>query len=63
MTDIFQCCPGGATVDQNEIRRTENIVMCLRCGRFICGPKTGAERAQRSDIVRLRPGDVVIDAA
>jgi hypothetical protein len=61
MAEIWKCCPGGAEVDLDELRAKECSVMCLMCGRFFYGPKTGADRYYRLDVMKTRPGDFIVD--
>lgn len=61
MAEFWKCCPGGAEVDLDELRANEGSVMCILCGRFFYGPKTGASAYYRTDIMATRPGDLIVD--
>ena len=61
MPEIWKCCPGGAEVDLDNLRKNEGSVMCLKCGRFFYGPKMGMQRLKRTDIMASRPGDFIVD--
>lgn len=61
MAEIWKCCPGGVEVDLDSLREKEGSVMCLKCGRFFYGPKTGMAALQRNDIAASRPGDLIVD--
>lgn len=61
MAENWKCCPGGAEVDLDKLRATENSVMCIKCGRMFYGPKTGSARFNRQDIMQTRAGDLIVD--
>ena len=62
MTEIWKCCPGGAEIDFDRLRKEEGTVMCIKCGRFYYGPKTGEARRQRPsrDMLALRARDCIV---
>lgn len=63
MADVFECCPGGAKVDLDEIRNgVIGSFMCLSCGRWFLSERS-AKRLYNCLPSGPQQGDVIVGGA